>query len=52
MGAEMLSAAKATLTILKTALDIAPIPDPFKSAVTAIPEAALNIIDIAEVGRR
>ncbi|KAG8977587.1 hypothetical protein FRB93_011885 [Tulasnella sp. JGI-2019a] len=38
--------AKQALQLLSTVLNAAPIPDPFKSAVTAIPDIALQIIEI------
>lgn len=31
-------------------LDASPIPEPFKSAVSAIPKIALEIVNMAEVG--
>ncbi|KAG8996681.1 hypothetical protein FRB94_008087, partial [Tulasnella sp. JGI-2019a] len=40
--------AKQVLQLLSTALNAAPIPDPFKSAVTAIPDIALQIIEIVD----
>ncbi|KAG9034306.1 hypothetical protein FRB95_013464 [Tulasnella sp. JGI-2019a] len=42
--------AKQGLQVLSKVLKVAPIPDPFKSAVTAIPDLALQIIGIVEVG--
>ncbi|KAG9034705.1 hypothetical protein FRB95_012891 [Tulasnella sp. JGI-2019a] len=41
-----MESAKQVLQLLSTALDVAPIPGPFKSAVTAIPDIALQIIEI------
>ncbi|KAG8873636.1 hypothetical protein FRB98_008879, partial [Tulasnella sp. 332] len=43
-----MEATRQGLEILSTALDIAPIPEPFKSAVTAIPDLALQILNIVE----
>ncbi|KAG9030372.1 hypothetical protein FRB95_004027 [Tulasnella sp. JGI-2019a] len=40
--------AKQGLKLLSIALKAAPIPDPFKSAVTAIPDIALQIIEIVD----
>ncbi|KAG8996180.1 hypothetical protein FRB94_008512 [Tulasnella sp. JGI-2019a] len=40
--------AKDGLDILSTFLNAAPIPEPFKSAVTAIPDIALQILTIVE----
>ncbi|KAG8982756.1 hypothetical protein FRB94_007973 [Tulasnella sp. JGI-2019a] len=40
--------AKQGLKLLSTALKASPIPDPFKSAVTAIPDIALQIIEIVD----
>ncbi|KAG8976123.1 hypothetical protein FRB95_000601 [Tulasnella sp. JGI-2019a] len=40
--------AKQALQLLSKLLKAAPIPDPFKSAVTAIPDIALQIIDIVD----
>ncbi|KAG8989009.1 hypothetical protein FRB94_014752 [Tulasnella sp. JGI-2019a] len=40
--------AKQALQLLSTVLNAAPIPDPFKSAVTAIPDIALQIIEIVD----
>ncbi|KAG9012431.1 hypothetical protein FRB94_006046 [Tulasnella sp. JGI-2019a] len=40
--------AKRGLRLLSIALKAAPIPDPFKSAVTAIPDIALQIIEIVD----
>ncbi|KAG8843575.1 hypothetical protein FRB96_003900 [Tulasnella sp. 330] len=40
--------AKIALEVLSTALNAAPIPELFKSAVTAIPDLALKIMDVVE----
>ncbi|KAG8995016.1 hypothetical protein FRB94_009490 [Tulasnella sp. JGI-2019a] len=40
--------AKQGLQLLSKALNAAPIPDPFKSAVTAIPNIAVQIIEIVD----
>ncbi|KAG8890880.1 hypothetical protein FRB98_002898 [Tulasnella sp. 332] len=40
--------ARLGLEVLSTALNAAPIPEPFKSAVTAIPDIALKIMKIVE----
>jgi hypothetical protein len=44
-----LSAVKISLQAIGGVLNASPIPDPFKSAVTAIPNLALAIINMAEV---
>ncbi|KAG8853059.1 hypothetical protein FRB96_008437 [Tulasnella sp. 330] len=44
--ASTMEGAKQGLQILSTGLNAAPIPEPFKSAVTAIPDIALQIITI------
>lgn len=49
MGAVKLSDAKGALESLLNILDHAPIPDPFKGAVTIVPALALEIITAAEV---
>lgn len=41
--------AKLGLEVLSTVLEAAPIPEPFKSAVTAIPDLALKIMEVVEV---
>lgn len=51
MGADTLNDAKLLLQTLVTACNAAPIPDPFKAAVTAIPTLALNIVASAQVQR-
>ncbi|KAG8996418.1 hypothetical protein FRB94_008334 [Tulasnella sp. JGI-2019a] len=43
-----IDAAKQGLEVLSKVLKAAPIPDPFKSAVTAVPDIALQIIQIVE----
>lgn len=50
MGAVTLTDARLALETLSGVLSAVPIPDPLKSAVTAIPTAALQIVAIAEVG--
>jgi hypothetical protein len=49
MGAITLNDAKGVLEIVTNVLDASPIPDPFKSAVSAIPTLALSIVEMAEV---
>jgi hypothetical protein len=49
MVAITLSDAKTVLDIVTTVLAASPIPDPFKSAVSAIPALALSIVEMAEV---
>ena len=41
--------AKNVLEIINIALEASPIPDPFKSAVSAIPKLAFTIVEMAEV---
>ncbi|KAG8846339.1 hypothetical protein FRB96_002009 [Tulasnella sp. 330] len=43
-----MESAKLGMEVLSTALNVAPIPEPFKSTVTVIPDLALQIIEIVE----
>jgi hypothetical protein len=49
MVAITLSDTKIVLDTVTTVLAALPIPDPFKSAVSAIPSLALSIVEMAEV---
>ncbi|KAG9013544.1 hypothetical protein FRB94_002138 [Tulasnella sp. JGI-2019a] len=44
--------AKLGIKLLSSALNAAPIPEPFKSAVTAIPDLVITIMDIVERVKR
>ncbi|KAG8887116.1 F-box/WD repeat-containing protein 9 [Tulasnella sp. 332] len=46
-----MEATKLVLEVLFTRLNAAPIPNPFKSAVTAIPNLALNIFEVVGASR-
>ncbi|KAG9031966.1 hypothetical protein FRB95_002047 [Tulasnella sp. JGI-2019a] len=48
MSTDTLQTAKVGLQILSTILNAVPIPEPFRSAVVGIPDAALKIITIVE----
>lgn len=49
MPAVTLSQARDLLGVITMGLDASPIPEPFKSAVSAIPKIALEIVNMAEV---
>lgn len=49
MGAITLGDARTVLELVTIALNASPIPDPFKSAVSAIPKLTLTIVEMAEV---
>ncbi|KAG8990146.1 hypothetical protein FRB93_003312 [Tulasnella sp. JGI-2019a] len=51
MGPDTLQNAKASLLALSALVKAVPIPEPFKSAVTGIPDAVLQIIKIVETAK-
>ncbi|KAG8996520.1 hypothetical protein FRB94_008220, partial [Tulasnella sp. JGI-2019a] len=51
MSADTLQSAKAGLQILSAIVKVVPIPEPFKSVVVGIPDAALQIMAIVETAK-